>query len=99
RLIERALAALERGRPGVRELYFVGFAPDSRQDVFLREVRFVKRLFEERFGAAGRSIVLANSDTALEEFPIASATNLARALTRVGEAMNADEDILFLFLT
>jgi hypothetical protein len=98
-LIERALAALERGRAGVPELYFVGFAPDASQDVFLSEVRFVRRLFDERFDTAGRSIVLASSHTALEELPIGSTTNLARALGRVGDVMNADEDVLFLYLT
>jgi len=99
RLIERALAALEPGRPGVAELYFVGFAPDASQDVFLRELRFVQRLIEERFGAAKRSIALASSHTALDELPIASTTNLGRVLARVGEVMNTDEDVLFLFLT
>ena len=98
-LIERALAELRRGRPGVPELYFVGFAPDGSQDVFLREMRHVKQLFDERFGTAGRSIALASSRDALEEFPIGSVTNLARALHRVGEAMNTDEDALFLFLS
>jgi hypothetical protein len=98
-LIERHLAAIAPGQPGVAELYFVGFAPDASQEVFLREMRFVTRLFEERFGAAKRSITLASSHTALDELPIASTTNLARALARVGEAMNADEDVLFLFLT
>ncbi len=98
-LIEHALAAIRPGRPGVTELYFVGFAPDGSQDVFLREMRFVKRLFDERFGAAGRSIALASGESALEELPIASVTNLSRALARVGAAMNADEDILFLFLS
>jgi len=98
-LIERDLAAIARGRQGVTELYFVGFAPDASHDVFLREMRFVRRLFDERFGTATRSIALASSHTALDELPIASATNLARALARVGEAMNVDEDVLFLFLT
>jgi hypothetical protein len=98
-LIERALAAIAPGNPGVRELYFVGFAPDASQDVFVKEMRFVRRLFDERFGTAGRSIALASSRDALEEFPIASVTNLARALTQVGERMNADEDVLFLFIT
>jgi hypothetical protein len=98
-LIERHLAAIAPGRTGVAELYFVGFAPDASQDVFLREMRFVKRLFDERFGTEKRSITLASSHTALDELPIASTTNLARALARVGEAMNADEDVLFLFLT
>lgn len=99
RLVEEALAAVRPGRAGRAELYFVGFAPDASQDVFLREMRFVKQQFEGRFGAAGRSIVLASSSDALEEFPIGSTTNLARALERVGRAMNADEDVLFLLLS
>ena len=98
-LIERALAAIAPGKSGQRELYFVGFAPDASQEVFLHEMRFVRQQFDERFGTAGHSIALASSQDALEEFPIASATNLARALSRVGERMNPDEDALFLFLT
>jgi hypothetical protein len=97
-LIERSLAAIQPGRAGTPELYFVGFAPDASQDVFVKEMRFVKHLFDERLGTAGRSIALVSSYDALEEFPIASVTNLGRALKRVGQAMN-DDDVLFLFLT
>ena len=99
RLIERDLAAIERGRPGVRELYFVGFAPDGSQQVFLKEIRFVKALFDERMGTTGRSIALASSEAALDQLAIASTTNLARALKTVGRAMNPDEDVLFLYIT
>ena len=99
RLIERDLAAIERGRPGVRELYFVGFAPDGSQEVFLKEIRFVKALFDERMGTTGRSIALASGESALDQLAIASTTNLARALSRVGQAMNPEEDVLFLYLT
>jgi hypothetical protein len=98
-LIQRALDGIAAGTPGKPELYFVGFAPDATSDVFVREMRFVKRLFDERFGAAGRSIALASSEQALEEFAIGSVTNLQRALRRVGSRMNADEDVLFLFLS
>jgi hypothetical protein len=98
-LIERELHAIEQGRPGLPELYFVGFAPDASQDVFLNELRFAKRLFDERFRTAGHSIALASSHSALDQVPIASVTNLARALRRVGQAMNAEEDVLFLFIT
>lgn len=98
-LIERSLAALQPGTPGRAEHYFVGFAPDASQDVFLREMRFVKRLFDERFATAGRSIALASSYDALEEFPVGSVTNLSRALVQVGKAMNPDEDILFLYVS
>jgi len=98
-LIEKALEGIAAGRPGRSELYFVGFAPDASEEVFLSEVSYVRRLFDERFGTAGRSVVLASSATALEEFPIGSATNLSRVLARVGEQMNADEDVLFLFIS
>ncbi|HZE61410.1 MAG TPA: C13 family peptidase [Burkholderiales bacterium] len=98
-LIERALAAIASGRAGRRELYFVGFAPDASEEVFVKEMRFVREEFDQRFATAGRSIALVSSQDALEEFPIASATNLSRALARVGERMNADEDTLFLFLS
>jgi hypothetical protein len=62
-------------------------------------MRFVRRLFDERFGTARHSIALVNSYDALEEFPIASVTNLDRALRRVAEQMNGDEDLLFLYLS
>jgi hypothetical protein len=98
-LFEEALAAIRPGRAGVREHYFVGFAPDASQDVFVREMRYVRRLFDERFDTAGRSIALASSYDALEEMPIASVTSLSRALARVGAAMNADEDVLVLYIS
>ncbi len=98
-LIERSLASIQPGRAGVREQYFVGFAPDASEEVFVRELRYVKRLFDERLGTAGRSIALASSNNALEELPIASVTNLGRTLERVGRAMNSDEDVLVLYIT
>jgi hypothetical protein len=98
-LIERELAALRPSRPALPELYFVGFAPDGREDVFLREMRYVKNLFDARYGTRGRSIALVNNDQSLEQFPLATATNLRRALERVGMLMNPDKDALFLFMT
>src|SRR5258708_11811580 len=97
--MERGMEGIGAGRGGVGETYFVGFAPDASNDVFLKEMRFVRRQFDGRFGRAGRSIALVSSQEALDEFPIASVTNLERALKRVGERMNGDEDTLFLFLT
>jgi hypothetical protein len=98
-LMEHALAEVQPGRPGVREHYFLGFAPDASEDVFVREMRHVRRLFDERFGTAGRSIALASSYDALEELPIGSLTNLSRALGRIGGAMNVDEDVLILYIS
>lgn len=99
RLLERELAALRPGRPGVTDLYFVGAAGYSRQDVFMREVRSVADLFRERFATEGRSVLLINNPKSVAESPIASATSLGLTLRRIGAIMDHDEDILFLFLT
>jgi hypothetical protein len=80
-------------------LYFVGFAPYGTQDVFGKELHTVSRLMRERFDAAGRTLLLSNDPTTLGDFPIASATNLRAALERVGQIMDADEDVLFLYIT
>lgn len=98
-LLAEQLDALLPGRAGVPHLYFVGFAGDGSQDVFMRELTAVARLFTGRFGTAGRTVTLVNSPQTATSQPFATATNLARALDRVGRVMNRDEDVLFLYLT
>ena len=98
-LIERQLAAVEAGKPGTPELFFLGFAPDGSQDVFLREMRSVKSIVEREFNAAPRSVALVSNSATLEQYPIATATNLRRALARFGAQMNHEEDVLLLYVT
>jgi hypothetical protein len=98
-LLEHALAALAPERPGVVDLYFVGFAPFDEQDVFMQEASAARALIEERFDARGRAVTLVNNHRTVMEQPIATVSNLAATLARVGETMNPEEDILFLFLT
>lgn len=98
-LLARAAAALERERPGVTDLYFLGVAPYASQDVFVRELTAVQRILADGFDTAGRSLLLVNSERTLREQPIASATNLRTALGLVAQTMNPDEDVLLLFLT
>jgi Peptidase C13 family len=91
--------ALAPARPGVPELYFVGFAGDAEQDVFMKEVETVRRLFDERFGTRDRSLLLVNNRRTLGALPLANSGNLERALGAVAGKMNPEEDVLFLFLT
>jgi hypothetical protein len=98
-LLDEHLDALQPQRAGVADLYFIGFAPHGSQDVFGKELRTVSRLMRERFGAAGHAISLSNAAATLGELPIASATTLRATLARVGELMNAEEDILFLYIS
>jgi hypothetical protein len=99
KLLRQQLAALKPGKRGVIDLYFIGVAAYAGQDVFMKEVHSVKRLFDERFGTAGHSVMLINNPTTVSESPIASSTSLGLALKRVAEVMDRDEDILFLFIT
>jgi hypothetical protein len=99
KLLERQLAELKAGREGAVDLYFIGAAGWANQDVFMREVNSVGKLFEERFGTAGRTVRLINNPKSAADTPIASVTALRTVLQRVASVMNPDEDILFLFLT
>lgn len=98
-LLDAALANIAPGRPGVPELFVLSVGGHGNQDVFLREVRAVDALFRERFDAEGHSLVLANNPATVDSLPMASVTALARSLEVFGQRMNADEDVLVVFLT
>lgn len=98
-LLQSALETVTRHRPGDSALYFIGFASWAEQDVFLKEARFARHLFDEKFGTAGRSLLLVNNRATVAELPLASVSNLGLALDGVAARMDRDRDVLFLFLT
>jgi hypothetical protein len=98
-LLGDQLLKLQAQRPGVDDLYFVGAAPYALQDTFVNELAAVRRLLDERFDTAGRSIALANHASTLASVPLATVTNLRAALEYLGETIDVEEDIVFLFLT
>lgn len=99
RLLEQALASIGKSQPDRINLYFVGVAAYAGQDVFMKEVQYVSSFFKARFGTIGRSVSLINNPKTVLETPAASVTSLRLVLNRVGKSMDADKDILFLFLT
>jgi hypothetical protein len=98
-ILRETLADLAPERPGVEDLYFVGVAGYASQDVFMKELRVVGELFRDRFDADERSVLLVNNPGTVHELPVASATSLAQTLEYVGNLMNPDEDVLFLYLS
>ena len=98
-LLQEALQALAPQRPGVRDLYFVGFAGYGDQDVFRKEVERVRELFDQEFGTRGHSLVLVNSPATLDRYPLATLENLKTVLAALGKELDPNEDVLFLFLT
>ena len=86
------------GTPGVTDIFFLGFAGDAGQAVFMRETLYAKKLFERQYGGEGRAFALVNHSSTDGYIPHASIDNLGAMLSALGDAMD-DEDVLFLYLT
>jgi len=56
-------------------------------------------LMDDKFDTRGRSVSLINNPKTLETTPLATKSNLALVLQQIGQKMNRDEDVLFLYLT
>ena len=98
RLLADKLRAITPGKPGVPEIFFLGVAA-SEEDVFLNEASVVEKLFKENYGTGKHSVVLANNPSTATSLPFATRESLSAALRRISNAMNGDEDVLFLFVT
>jgi len=98
-ILDKALAQLQPQRKKTTDIFFVGFAGYATEDVFSKEVGYVKHLLEERFDTKGHSINLINHLDTLDHTPLATSTNLALTLKRIGKLMNTEEDVLLLYLT
>jgi len=99
RLLDAALAGLAPGRQGLPDFYFVGFGAYANEAVFRREVTQVRDIVGNRFDTAARSMLLVNSRRTMDELPLANRSNLDYLLRALGQRMEPDADILFLFLT
>ena len=99
RLMEDAVKRLIPRSADKTNLYLVGFAGDGDENVFRNEVEFVDQQFSERFDATGHTLLLINNPATLAQHPLASLTNLQTAVDAVAGKMDAQQDILLLFLT
>jgi hypothetical protein len=98
RLLDDALSDLDDERPGVTDLYFVGFAGDAREDVFRKDVQAAQKVMNERWGTAGRSILLINNPRTLLETPAATVTNLRETLNEIGASIDVEQDVVMVYL-
>lgn len=98
-LLDQALAALAPRDPKRINLYLLAVGGDGAQEVFRREVEFVRAQFDREFGTRGRSVALVNSRTTVDSAPMATVTSIRESLRAIAARMDRNEDILFLFLT
>ena len=97
-LLDQLLGKLEDQRPGVTDVYFVAFAPYGAQDVFRKDVEAAQHVMDERWGTARRSIVLVNNPQTLLTAPFATVTNLRETLNEIGGAIDAENDVVMVYL-
>lgn len=93
------LGAIASQRAGTVDVYAITFAPYAEEDVFLRESALVAGVIESRFDATGRALQLVNHRSTTSSWPWATPLNLERAIRRMAERMDRDEDVLFIHLT
>ena len=98
-LLAQALASIEPNMPGKSDWYFMGVAGFAEQNVFRSEINRVRELFDVRFGTSGNSLALINNTYSWLDEPIATKTSILQGLKRIGQQMNADEDVLLLTLS
>jgi hypothetical protein len=98
-LLQQQLDKVQPGIAGKIEFFYLGFAGYAGQAVFKKEVQYVDRLINEEYSTQQRGLLLINNRETLDTYPLAIQHNLRRALRGIAAKMNADEDILFLYLT
>lgn len=97
--LARELEGVQPERPGIADLYLVTAGLYAGEDVFMKEVNMITKLFRERFDAEGRTVTLVNNAKTIDQYPIASLTSLRETLAHVGGVMNVDEDVLVLYVS
>jgi hypothetical protein len=98
RRLAAALARLQPQRPGVTDAYLVVAALDS-DPVFGREARETRRVLAARFGAEGRSIVLAEDEGGDRADAAGTPGNFELALAKAAALMDREEDVLVVYVT
>ena len=98
-LLYDAINDLDDERPGITDLYFVGFAGFAAEDVFRKDMEVARDLFDERFDTDGRSIVLVNNPRTVLEEPLATVSNLRATLSVLGDTIDPEQDVVMVYLT
>lgn len=97
--LKRTLDELQPSSEQAINLYLLAVAGDGAQEVFRREVDFVRAQFETNFATQGRAVSLINSRNTVGTHALATVTSIREALSAIAAKMDKERDILFLYLT
>lgn len=100
RVLDSVLGQLSHGKKGQLDSFVVSFGAYGSQDVFMKEAGLARDVFLDWFGTNAQGVALVNNpETAKQNLPLATATNLQDTLSRMGRLANRDEDLLVLYMT
>ncbi|MBO4222611.1 C13 family peptidase [Bradyrhizobium neotropicale] len=86
-------------RKGVTDIYAIGVAGWSEQNVFVSELNGALAKLEGAIGMDRGAVRLVNHAETIERSPVASRSNFASAVHYIAGIMNREEDILLIFIT
>lgn len=98
-LLNNNLLTLKDSDKTAANVYFLGVAGDGKQSVFRREIETVRAVVSERYNTQGRSISLVNHHDSAALYPLATRRSIASAINAIGQKMNAEDDVLFMYLS
>ncbi|WP_407156865.1 C13 family peptidase [Bradyrhizobium sp. STM 3557] len=98
-LLEEEVGKLRPERKGTSDIYAIGIAGWSDQDVFIKELDGGLAALDKAIGLDRGTVRLVNHVDTVDNLPIANQTNFASAVHEVAKVMNRDEDVLLLFIT
>jgi hypothetical protein len=98
-LVEAEVKKLLPEQKGKADIYAIGIAGWSDQDVFIKELNGGLAALDKAMGLDRGTVRLVNHADTIETLPIASRTNFASAVHAVAKIMNRDEDVLLIFIT
>lgn len=98
-LLEAEVKKLLPERSGTMDIYAIGIAGWSTEDVFIKELNGGLAALNGSLGIDRGTIRLINHRDTIDTSPVASRTNFAAAVHAVAGVMNKDEDVLVLFIT
>jgi hypothetical protein len=98
-LLEAEVKKLLPERKGTTDIYAIGIAGWSDQDVFVKELNGGLAVLTAAIGMDRGAIRLVNHRDTIETSPVASRSNFAAAVHAVAGIMNTNEDVLLVFIT
>ena len=98
-LLQTQIDALTQNKPDKRDLYFISFASYAHQDVFKKEINYVRDVIQQRFSGLVQSAQLINHEETLEEIALANKPNLQKILNATSSKMDIENDVAMVYLT